>query len=136
MDHVMNDVDGTQPEEPMPGDARQDVPRDERIAALLEVEPLDEVTRRRMVSRATREAHTPLLPSRKFLLVAASFLLVLAVVGGITASRTGEHPVALRATTQPSGNTAASPSAGSTADARGATTFAAGARDLGDYGNL
>ncbi len=122
------------PIDDFPADEHQDEPangidaRDEQVAALLAVEPLDEMTRRRMVNHALRESQAPLLPSRRALAIAGAAVLVAAVVLGITAQGDGkQQPTAARA---PSGESAA----------RGASpaseALAAGAHDLGDYGNL
>jgi hypothetical protein len=74
----MNDVNGNQPPD-TPADRR-----DERVAALLEVPPLDEVTRRRLVSRALDAA-----PSRSRwrapMTVAAAILALIVVAGGVVA---------------------------------------------------
>jgi hypothetical protein len=74
----MNDVNGNQPPD-TPADRR-----DERVAALLEVPPLDEVTRRRLVSRALDAA-----PSRSRwrapMTVAAAVLALIVVAGGVVA---------------------------------------------------
>jgi hypothetical protein len=68
--------------------------RDERIAARLEVPPLDDLTRRRLVQRAMAEAG-PAAPSRatRFLRVAAAAVAVV-VVGGAAALvlRDGDDP--------------------------------------------
>jgi hypothetical protein len=60
-----------------------DEPRDPQVAAWLEVEPLDDVTRRRLVSTALRESAPPAKsPPRAWRWIAAAAAVVL--VGGIT----------------------------------------------------
>jgi hypothetical protein len=60
--------------------------RDERLAALLEVEPLDDVTRRRLVSRAVEQGPSAGAQRRRLervpLAAAAAALAALVVVGG------------------------------------------------------
>jgi hypothetical protein len=72
--------DDRTPEPPEP-DAR-----DERLAALLEVEPLDDVTRRRLVSRAVEQGPSAGAQRRRLarvpLAAAAAVLAALVVVGG------------------------------------------------------
>jgi hypothetical protein len=69
-------------------DRRHDEPdaRDERIAAMLEVPPLDDLTRRRLVRRALGDA-APAAPGRRarLLRVAAAAVVGVAVVGGAAA---------------------------------------------------
>jgi hypothetical protein len=66
----------------MADDARPEA-RDPEVARLLQVEPLDDVTRRRLVSTALREAVEPAkAPSRAWRWIAAAAAVVL--VGGVT----------------------------------------------------
>lgn len=63
-----------------------DEPRDERLAELLEVEPLDEVTRRRLVARALEVSATAGVrpdEGRRWRLLAAVAAVVVVVVVGI-----------------------------------------------------
>jgi hypothetical protein len=118
--------------------------RDERLGAQLEVEPLDDVTRRRLVTTALHRAR----PRRTGRWIAAAAALLVVVVGGTallvapadntgreaaTPARTPEKPksAAVPDTTAP-----ASPAA----DAGRATSSAAAApgapAGLGDFGDL
>ncbi len=129
----------TAPDDPRPDEDQ----RDPRLAALLAVEPLDELTRQRMVARALRATQRSRVPSRRALAVAASIVLVVAAVGGIMARPTGDdNPVALRTPSPATGRSAApeqadaSTAASRAGGSREAATFGSGARDLGDYGDL
>ena len=77
--------------------------RDPRIAARLPVEPLDEVTRRRLVATALRESEASAAPpprsSRAWQWVAAAAAIVVLVVGGLallTAGGGHDEPQASR----------------------------------------
>jgi hypothetical protein len=84
-------------------DAR-DEPRDEQVAQWLAVAALDDVTRRRLVSNALRDADTnaapaPARPSRAWRWVAAAAVLLVVLVGGLvvlTARGGDDTPVASR----------------------------------------
>ncbi len=69
--------DDTTPPEPDPADDA----RDERVAALLAVDPLDDVTRRRLVSTAIRSTGTARHARR--LIGAAAAVVVLVVGAGV-----------------------------------------------------
>jgi hypothetical protein len=120
--------------------------RDERLAGLLEVEPLDELTRRRLVSTALRASSPP--ARRTSRLVAAVAAATVVVAGGIgllvvnddgggvpTAdrSREAQQPLDKSAEAAPTPSSAAP----STSVVGGATAQSAIAvRDVGELGNL
>jgi hypothetical protein len=106
--------------------------RDEQLAALLEVEPLDELTRRRLVDTATRQG-----ARRSWVKYAVAAAVVLGLAAGGTAlllGRSGDHPTAARPSVRRPGGALApgvpSPFAGSAAGAVGLPV------DLGDFGDL
>jgi len=68
-------------------DLHRDEPdaRDERVAALLDVPPLDDLTRRRLVRRALAEAAAPAPARRARFLRVAAVVVGVAVVGGAAA---------------------------------------------------
>lgn len=113
--------------------------RDDELASLLEVPPLDDATRRRLVSHAVEEARPAAAsrrPARALVAVAAALVAlvllgvgVLAFVGrdGGGTDRAVRAPAPKAAT--PGGN-ATPPDASSSAES------AAGIRDLGDLGNV
>ena len=108
--------------------------RDERLAALLAVPPLDDHTRTRLVRRALDQvrASTPRRSRRAFSLVAAATVLVVAVAGGLllTSGGGGPGPTATRASQPP-------PAAGSRAPTLAPGSAAALApRDLGAVGDV
>jgi hypothetical protein len=109
--------------------------RDERVASLLEVPPLDEVTRRRLVTRALAGGDArPRSGSRRLLVPAAAALvvLVLVTVGALVlvTRDDGDGGTAARST----------PASGAPQDRRpsGEATGSppAGISDLGDLGEL
>jgi hypothetical protein len=121
--------------------------RDERVQALLEVQPLDEATRQRLVSTAMDATQ----PSRTIRWVAvAAAVVVVAVIGFAVLSRSGDtdHQAATSAPNQaalgtPSaGSGAIGPgSAGDSAEVPnpGPTTTSGSSTspiDVGDFGNL
>lgn len=124
--------------------------RDERLGRLLEVEPLDELTRRRLVTKAMR-ASAPPARSR---LVAAAAVVAIVVAGGIgyLALRGNDSTAPSASPVQPAATAAggsssskAAPITGGASESNnnGAETTAptaAGAvaapRDLGDFGDL
>jgi hypothetical protein len=120
----------------MNDDLAPDHGRDERVASLLAVPHLDELTRRRLVSRALAGAGARRgVGSRRVLLPAAAALVVLALVGVgafVLTNRDGD-----------TGSTAAR-SRSATPEARPSATRAsatvnpstAGVRDLGELGDL
>jgi hypothetical protein len=110
--------------------------RDERVGSLLEVEPLDEATRHRLVSTAMNAAG----PSRTIRWVAvAAAVIVLAVIGFAVVSRSGgnDDQAASRAPNPAAlGVPAAGPNAaGPRADA-GSAGSSATPIDVGEFGNL
>ena len=110
-------------------DSTHDDERDERLAGLLSVEPLDDVTRRRMVRTALDASR-----SRRHVWQAAAAAAAAVVVGGgawlvATSGDSGSH------------RTVASPAVPSTvpgglAPRAGAQVVPSTAVDLGDFGNL
>jgi hypothetical protein len=113
--------------------------RDEQLASLLEVPPLDDVTRRRLVTRALDDAGARRAPSRRvgrLLVPAAAALVVLVLAGaGVFAfvNRDGGDTTAARSRTPD----AAPPSGGApTPDESATAETAAGVRDLGDVGDV
>ena len=121
--------------------------RDERLGAWLEVEPLDEITRRRLVSTAlasTSTASTGVASSRpyyaaRWIAVAASIVVVLvAAVALLTAPGGNDEQ---RASTPVRSPAAEPKSAGAAADSAApqAAAPASGATasvDVGDFGDL
>jgi hypothetical protein len=125
--------------------------RDDRLGRLLEVEPLDEVARRRLVTTAMR-ASAP--PSRSRL-VAAAAVVAIVVTGGIgylalrgndntapsaTSARPSPGTPADRSGTEPPATAAgsaksASPQVGA-GTSESANADSAAPRDLGDVGDL
>jgi hypothetical protein len=112
----------------MADDPRSDA-RDEQVAAWLEVEPLDDVTRRRLVSTALRESPAPAKrPSSAWRWIAAAAAVVL--VGGVTlavvtagggndeqrASTPVQSPQGTESVTPQSRNLAAAPDVGDFGD--------------------
>ncbi len=126
--------------------------RDERVGALLEVEPLDEATRHRLVSTAMNATG----PSRtiRWVAVAAAAAIVLMVIGFAVVSRSGGDG-GQTASRAPSEAALGVPSAGSGLDGPRAAAGSAGATaqvpnpgpttapgvktapiDVGEFGNL
>jgi len=105
-----------------------DEPRDERVAQLLAVEPLDEVTRRRLVRTALRRS---VGHRRRNVFVAASVVALVATGGGAwLLTRTNSPRRVVAAPTTPgAGPGTAQLHAGAAAPARAPL-------DLGDFGNL
>ena len=120
-----------------------DDPRDERLGAWLEVAPLDEVTRRRLVSTAvaaaTPDRRTPSHAARW--IAAAAAIVVGLVVALALLTAPGGHdeqrastPAGTPASSERSG-AAAAPAAGA-ADSAQPETSAAPPVDVGDFGDL
>jgi hypothetical protein len=109
--------------------------RDERVASLLEVPPLDDVTRRRLVTRAVAvRGERPLIRSRRLLVPAAALLvLVLVTVGALVVVTRGNDDGGTAAR-----STQASPEAPQDRRPAGeaAEPSLAGIPDLGDLGEL
>ena len=105
--------------------------RDERLAAWLEPEPLDDVTRRRLVSTAMRETR----PSHAVRWIAAAAAIVVVLVGGLALLTANggndERQAATPVLTPGSERSKAADSA-----APEAATAADGAVDVGDFGDL
>jgi hypothetical protein len=132
--------------------------RDERLAGLLDVEPLDELTRRRLVSAAVRASAPPVHLSRR--LVAAAAIAGVAVAAGLgyLVSRDGDTTSPTASRDQSALTTPADSASESVEGASGATPPAAAAsapssltpksgqrtfdapartpRDAGDFGDL
>jgi hypothetical protein len=109
--------------------------RDENVAALLEVPPLDDVTRRRLVAGALADAEQRRARTRRVLVPAAAVLIVLVLVGVgafVLATRGGggDDGTAARTTTAAPGTQAGAPQAGE------ADASHAGIPDLGDLGDV
>jgi hypothetical protein len=125
----------------LPPDERdQSDERDEQVAALLEVPPLDDVTRRRLVTRALDDADARRAPSRRLarLLVPAAAALVALVLAGVgvfaLVNRDGGDTTDAARSRTPD---ATSPSGGErTPDESDTAETAAGVRDLGDVGDV
>jgi len=105
-----------------------DEPRDDRVAQLLAVEPLDEVTRRRLVTTALRRSagHA----RRNVFIAAGVAALVVAGGGAWLLTRTSSPRRVVAAPTTPG----AGP--GTAQLNAGAATPARAPLDLGDFGNL
>jgi hypothetical protein len=130
--------------------------RDERIAGLLDVEPLDELTRHRLVSTAVRASAPPTTRVSRRLVAAAAIAAVAIVAGlgylvsrdddttGTTASRDQSAPTtpAAGASEQAKGASRPTPQAAPESltpnSEQGAFDSAAvpGPRDAGDFGDL
>jgi hypothetical protein len=109
--------------------------RDEHVAALLDVPPLDDVTRRRLVAGALAEAEPRRARTRRVLFPAAAALVVLVLVGVgafVLATRGGDggDGTAARTTTAAPETQPGAPQAGE------ADASHAGIPDLGDLGDL
>jgi len=110
------------------GDADQ---RDEQVASLLAVEPLDDLTRRRLVDTALRA--TPRRPWARYAVAAA---VVLALAGGgvaLLVGQSGDHQTATHAAARQPGRVlpnAPNQQQASAAAPKGLPT------NLGDFGNL
>ncbi len=105
--------------------------RDERLAAWLEPEPLDDVTRRRLVSTAMRETR----PSHAVRWIATAAAIAVVLVGGfalLTANGGNDdgHTAAPALTPANERSKAADSAAPEAATAAGAPV------DVGDFGNL
>jgi hypothetical protein len=108
--------------------------RDERVTAFLEVPPLDDVTRRRLVTRALASGdERPRRASRRLLVPAAAALvvLILVAVGALVLVTRGDGDggTAARSTT-------AAPGAPQDRRPTGEAPPPAGISDLGDLGEL
>ena len=101
--------------------------RDERIGALLAVEPLDDVTRRRLVNTAIRSTGTA-KQARRLVAAAAVVVVLVGGAGVMVAVRGGDS----------TSSTAARDKIAAVAPANGATAIKIqdGARDLGEFGDL
>ena len=126
--------------------------RDERLAHMLEVEPLDDVSRRRLVRTAIQSSEPATTPRRTWRLVAAASLVAVVVAGGVaylaTRDTSTTNPTALEGRNANGNAGAASPtppaaSAASGVQDNGAQSSGAPAleaagnvADLGDLGDL
>jgi hypothetical protein len=120
--------------------------RDERLAAWLEPEPLDDVTRRRLVSTAMRESEAaesaPRRSSRAMRWMAAAAAIVVVLVGAlalVTAQGgNDEHKAATPART-PASESRTAGGAGALADSAAPKAQASGGAaptEVGDFGDL
>jgi hypothetical protein len=119
-----------------PGEAPEDGAdeRDERLAALLAVPPLEDHTRTRLVRRALDEVpeSTPRRSRRALPLVAAATLLVVAVTGGLllASGDGGPRPTATRAVPPPPATESQAPTLAP------GSAAALAPRDLGAVGDV
>ena len=126
--------------------------RDDRLSGLLEVEPLDEVTRRRLVTTAVR-ASAPAHRSRRLVAAAATVGIVIAAGIGYLVSRDGDNTTPAASRAQPSRTTPADAAGGSAKGTASATPSSSASaapeseqralgdaasvpRDAGDFGDL
>ena len=124
--------------------------RDERLGRMLEVEPLDDLSRRRLV-RTAMEASAPGVAAtftRRRRLVAAASLVAVVLAGGVaylaTRDTTTTQPTALadRHGNGADSTTSVAPNAATPSDASGtglekqASEAATNVADLGDFGDL
>jgi len=116
--------DDATPPEPDPTDDA----RDERVAALLAVDPLDDITRRRLVSTAIRSTGTARHARR---LIGAAAAVVVLVVGSrvVVAAGCGHDSTTSSAARD---QTALAPQAGASRN----LTVESDARGVGDFGDL
>ena len=119
----MPDDDATPPEPDPADDAR-----DERVAALLAVDPLDDVTRRRLVSTAIRSTGTA-RHARRLIGAAAAVVLLVVGAGVVVAVGNGDDSTTSSAARD---QTALAPQA----DASRNLTVESDARGVGDFGDL
>lgn len=125
----MNDE---QPPNEQAGNAGDDE-RDERLASLLDVPPLDEATRRRLVTRALAESGQRRVLARRLLFPAAAALVVLILVGvgAVVLATRGDDNAGTAARSSAAPKTA--PGAPQAGEADAST---AGIPDLGDLGDV
>ena len=110
--------------------------RDQRISEWLETEPLDDVTRRRLVSTALRERRGP---SRALRWIATAAAIVALLVGGLvlfTARGGNDEPRASAPVHTPDKDTGSARSSGGLADAAAPRAAKAAPVDVGDFGDL
>jgi hypothetical protein len=112
-------------------DERPTGPTPEQVRGLLDVEPLDELTRRRLVTTAVRAA----APSRSSRWIAAAAVVVALVVGGVVAllATGGDDTSAPTALDQKSATPNTTPPAASPPSS---ATEAVTPTDAGDFGDL
>jgi hypothetical protein len=125
--------------------------RDERIGAWLETEPLDDVTRRRLVSTAVRDLETAGAvpereagrgghrPSLALRWIATAAALVALLVGGLallTARGGNDEPRASAPAHTPDGAGGSARSSGGLAEAAAPDAAKAAPVDVGDFGDL
>lgn len=132
-----------------------DDPRDDELAARLAVEPLDELTRRRLVARAMSESEVDAAPAsatgpsvrRLRWLVAAAAALLVVVLGSVAILRnngSNDATVASRdrtrvvtgSTVDPQQKSTEAPSAESAAGSSVDSAFGSTGIALGDFGDL
>ncbi len=122
----------------MSNEQTPDDERDERVASLLEVPPLDDETRQRLVDRALEADRVRAGRSRRVLVAAAAGFVALVLVGAgvftLVNRDGGDGTTAAR-----SGNTSAAapaPEGGSAPGESSRSKAAAGVRDVGDVGDV
>ena len=111
--------------------------RDERIGAWLETEPLDDVTRRRLVSTAFARTPGPL--TRPWRWIATAAAIVALVVGGLalfTARGGNDEQRASAPVHTPDKDTGVDRSSGGLADAAAPQAATAAPVDVGEFGDL
>jgi hypothetical protein len=131
----MADDERTGTPDPAPDPAPD--PRNPQVAGWLAVDPLDDVTRRRLVSSAVREAPagTPHAPARRRWIAAAAAVVLVAVGGLALLTADGGHDTE-QAVTPPRTPTAADASGPLASGKSAATPDVGDFGDLGDPGNL
>jgi hypothetical protein len=127
---MKDDLPPDEPTSEAPGDGR-----DEHVAALLEVPPLPDVTRRRLVAGALADTEQRRARTRRVLFPAAAAIVVLVLVGVgafVLATRGGggDNGTAARTTTAAPGTQPGAPQAGE------ADASHVGIPDLGDLGDI
>jgi len=119
----MPDDDATPPEPDPADDAR-----DERVASLLAVDPLDDVTRRRLVSTAIRSTGTA-RHARRLIGAAAAVVVLVVGAGVVVAVGNGDDSTTSSAARD---QTALAPQAGASRN----LIVESDARGVGDFGDL
>ena len=111
---------------------------DDELASLLEVPPLHDETRRRLVSRAVDEARLAPAPARRsrVLVPVAAACVVLVLVGAVVFAFVGRDGGGTDRAGPSRAPKAATPGASTPPGAASSAEAAAGIRDLGDLGEV